>query len=124
MTKTLTFDALTDLEPRLGALERLCRLAAPAAHGDPDYEVWGRAVKPLLLPLVGWSRGDLDVRKTLAKPELLEDMVIGLFDEEVTESVARQHARAASTEVEAVLCSSEAYDIAYQHLCKVIGGEA
>lgn len=112
-TTTLTFDQLADLEPRLHALEKLVELAAPSANGDPAYTVFLTAVKPLVVALVGWHRGWLDVRETIARPDTLE--AVSIFDMEMP-SYPRP-----DNEVEALLRTSDAYDVVYDHLNEMLG---
>lgn len=91
---TLTFKECAEIDPAIAALEKLCRRAAPAANGDPDYKVFLLEVKPLVVTLVGWHR------------------------QPGQGSVMDEH-RAYN-----VLGTEEAYDVVYQHLVDVIGGEA
>jgi len=111
----LTFADLADLEPRLGALEKLVKLAAPAADGDPDYLVFLTAVKPLVTSLVGWSRGWLDVRDTLERGDKVAVLTLGQLIES-----APTYARP-SNEVEDVLRDSTSYDTVYEHLNTLLG---
>lgn len=90
----VTFAECASLDPAVAALEALARRAAPAAGGDPDYRVFLLEIKPLVVALVGWHRGESGARLS--------------------------HAAAADY----VLSTEEAYDAVYQHLVDVIGGEA
>lgn len=118
MKTKLSFDQIAELEPRVRALEALTRRAAPAAGGDPDYMVFLREVKPLVVALVGWERGRLDTRVTVAPPTAIE--VVTLFD--ALDAVISP-AKRPDNPVEDILCSSEAYDVVYEHLVAVIGGD-
>lgn len=94
-TKTkLTFAEYAALDPAIAALEKLTQRAAPAAGGDPDYMVFYREVKPLVTALVGWHRADSNTRLS--------------------------H----SATADFALRTEEAYDVVYQHLVDVIGGDS
>lgn len=91
-TTKLTFAEYAALDPAIAALEKLAKRAALSAGGDPDYMVFLREVKPLVVALAGWNRGPSGVRVNNA------------------------------LQVDAMLSTTEAYDVVYQHLADLMGG--
>lgn len=90
-TTKLSFADYAALDPAVAALEKLAARAALSADGDPDYMVFLREVKPLVVALAGWHRGPSGARIDNA------------------------------LQVDAMLSTTEAYDAVYQHLVDVMG---
>lgn len=51
----ISWDALVELEPDLGAMLEVARTLQPGGRRWCSNEIWGAVLKPRLLQLVGWS---------------------------------------------------------------------
>ena len=107
----VTWETLAEAEPELRRLERLALwIAAQAPTDFCANEVWYGFLKPQLLPLVGWSRG----RVPECAPDGPRPPFVRLSDIRPAEYVP------ATTEAERLLRTEAAYDLAYDHLCRLL----
>ena len=107
----ITWEMLTEAEPRLLRLERLALWAAAnAGETFCANGVWYEFLKPQLVELVGWSRGRLPE----CAPDGPRPLFVNLVDLRPAERVP------ATTEAERLLRSSDAFDLAYDHLYELL----
>lgn len=107
----ITWELLTRLEPRLADLERLIQAVRdpgePTARSFCANSVWYGGAKPLLLQLAGWHRNQLE---PVRDPNRVDEfLALDLGEDDAPQLAPRN-------DWERKLCTSKAYDVAYQRL--------
>jgi hypothetical protein len=121
-----TWEHLCAAEPRLAELERTVAEMARVGRGTPDYcaiHDWCHHIKPRVVELVGWSRGDIESGREAAFRKAL-DAQCPRAAGDLPIYTAAEFAEAAKLLPERpkddLLCGCDAYDVAYQHLLELL----